>query len=74
MLCLKTGKVFIFISSYLVFCFCIVGAGAHSSIFMIKDYDCSNNYDNLLDRVLHHREVITSHLNWVCIFLGLFCL
>lgn len=38
---------------------------------MIKDYDCSYNYNNLLDRVLHHRDTIISHLNWVCIFLGL---
>jgi photosystem I P700 chlorophyll a apoprotein A1 len=28
------------------------------------------NYNNLLDRVLRHRDAIISHLNWVCIFLG----
>lgn len=38
---------------------------------MIKDYDCSINYNNLLDRILSHRDTIISHLNWVCIFLGL---
>nr|YP_010700408.1 photosystem I P700 apoprotein A1 [Phacus arnoldii]WCH63553.1 photosystem I P700 apoprotein A1 [Phacus arnoldii] len=51
--------------------FCIVGAAAHAAIFMIRDYDLSNNYNNLLDRVFRHRDSIVSHLNWVCIFLGL---
>ena len=30
----------------------------------------ANNYNNLLDRVIRHRDAIISHLNWVCIFLG----
>nr|YP_009145531.1 photosystem I P700 apoprotein A1 [Trachelomonas volvocina]AKL82444.1 photosystem I P700 apoprotein A1 [Trachelomonas volvocina] len=51
--------------------FCIVGAAAHAAIFMVRDYDPSKNYNNLLDRVLTHRDSIISHLNWVCIFLGL---
>jgi len=51
--------------------FCIVGAAAHAAIFMVRDYDPSLNYNNLLDRVLLHRDSIISHLNWVCIFLGL---
>ena len=51
--------------------FCIVGAAAHAAIFMVRDYDPSANYNNLLDRVLIHRDSIISHLNWVCIFLGL---
>ena len=50
--------------------FCITGAGAHGAIFMIRDYDPTQNYNNLLDRVLRHRDAIISHLNWVCIFLG----
>ena len=50
--------------------FCIVGAGAHACIFMIRDYNPSQNYNNLLDRVIRHRDAIVSHLNWVCIFLG----
>nr|YP_009326859.1 photosystem I P700 chlorophyll a apoprotein A1 [Caulerpa racemosa]ANJ70717.1 photosystem I P700 chlorophyll a apoprotein A1 [Caulerpa racemosa] len=50
--------------------FCIAGAGAHGAIFMIRDYDPTKNYNNLLDRVLRHRDAIISHLNWVCIFLG----
>jgi photosystem I P700 chlorophyll a apoprotein A1 len=50
--------------------FCIVGAGAHASIFMVRDYNPAENYNNLLDRVIRHRDAIISHLNWVCIFLG----
>jgi photosystem I P700 chlorophyll a apoprotein A1 len=51
--------------------FCIVGAGAHASIFMVRDYSPIQSYNNLLDRVLRHRDAIISHLNWVCIFLGM---
>lgn len=50
--------------------FLIVGAGAHGSIFMVRDYEASLNFNNLLDRVIRHRDAIISHLNWVCIFLG----
>jgi len=50
--------------------FCIVGGGAHGSIFMVRDYDATQNYNNLLDRVIRHRDAIISHLNWVSIFLG----
>jgi photosystem I P700 chlorophyll a apoprotein A1 len=50
--------------------FCIVGGAAHGSIFMVRDYDAKMNYNNLLDRVIRHRDAIISHLNWVCIFLG----
>ena len=50
--------------------FCIVGAGAHAAIFMVRDYDPASSYNNLLDRVIRHRDAIISHLNWVCIFLG----
>jgi len=51
--------------------FCIVGGAAHGAIFMVRDYDATLNYNNLLDRVIRHRDAIISHLNWVCIFLGL---
>jgi photosystem I P700 chlorophyll a apoprotein A1 len=51
--------------------FFIVGAGAHASIFMVRDYNPAQNYNNLLDRVIRHRDAIISHLNWVCIFLGM---
>ncbi len=50
--------------------FLIVGAGAHGAIFMVRDYDPAKNVNNLLDRVLRHRDAIISHLNWVCIWLG----
>nr|QHR91993.1 putative Photosystem I P700 chlorophyll a apoprotein A1 [Picea sitchensis] len=50
--------------------FIIVGAAAHAAIFMVRDYDPTTQYNNLLDRVLRHRDAIISHLNWVCIFLG----
>ncbi|OKH11884.1 photosystem I core protein PsaA [[Limnothrix rosea] IAM M-220] len=50
--------------------FLIVGAGAHGAIFMVRDYDPAKNVDNLLDRVIRHRDAIISHLNWVCIWLG----
>nr|YP_010338764.1 photosystem I P700 chlorophyll a apoprotein A1 [Glaucosphaera vacuolata]UNJ18714.1 photosystem I P700 chlorophyll a apoprotein A1 [Glaucosphaera vacuolata] len=50
--------------------FCIVGAAAHAAIFMVRDYNPAQNYNNLLDRVIRHRDSIISHLNWVCIFLG----
>jgi len=41
--------------------FCIVGAGAHGSIFMVRDYNAKANYNNLLDRVVRHRDAIISH-------------
>ncbi|TYI43838.1 hypothetical protein ES332_A01G195700v1 [Gossypium tomentosum] len=50
--------------------FLIVGAAAHVAIFMVRDYDPTTRYNDLLDRVLRHRDAIISHLNWVCIFLG----
>ncbi|UZQ52775.1 photosystem I core protein PsaA [Trichothermofontia sichuanensis B231] len=50
--------------------FLIVGAAAHAAIFMVRDYVPSQHVDNLLDRVIRHRDAIISHLNWVCIFLG----
>jgi photosystem I P700 chlorophyll a apoprotein A1 len=36
--------------------FLIVGAGAHGAIFMVRDYDPAKNVDNLLDRVIRHRQ------------------
>jgi len=48
--------------------FCVVGGAAHGAIFMVRDYNPTVSYNNLLDRVLRHRDSIISHLNWVCIF------
>jgi len=50
--------------------FLIVGAGAHAAIYFVRDYDPAKNVNNLIDRVLRHRDAIISHLNWVCIWLG----
>lgn len=50
--------------------FLIVGAAAHAAIFMVRDYNPAGNVNNLLDRMIRHRDAIISHLNWVCIFLG----
>jgi photosystem I P700 chlorophyll a apoprotein A1 len=48
----------------------IVGGAAHGAIFMVRDYDPVVNQNNLIDRVLRHRDAIISHLNWLCMFLG----
>jgi photosystem I P700 chlorophyll a apoprotein A1 len=50
--------------------FLIVGGAAHGAIFMVRDYDPAMNQNNVLDRMLRHRDAIISHLNWVCLFLG----
>ncbi|KAK8966290.1 Photosystem I P700 chlorophyll a apoprotein A1 [Platanthera guangdongensis] len=50
--------------------FLIVGAAAHAAIFMVRDYNPTTLYNDLLDRVLRHRDAIISHLNWASIFLG----
>ncbi|KAJ1681781.1 hypothetical protein LUZ63_022995 [Rhynchospora breviuscula] len=44
--------------------FLIVGAAAHAAIFLVRDYDPTTRYNDLLDRVLRHRDAIISHLNW----------
>nr|UNJ15970.1 photosystem I P700 chlorophyll a apoprotein A2 [Cyanidioschyzonaceae sp. 3]WDB00337.1 photosystem I P700 chlorophyll a apoprotein A2 [Cyanidiococcus yangmingshanensis] len=48
----------------------IVGAFAHGAIFFIRDYDPEQNQDNVLARMLTHKEAIISHLSWVSLFLG----
>lgn len=50
--------------------FFIVGAAAHAGIFMVRDYDPAVNQNNVVDRMIRHRDAIISHLNWVCMFLG----
>ncbi len=50
--------------------FMIVGAAAHAAIFLVRDYNPAENVNNVLDRVLRHRDAIISHLVWVCQFLG----
>ncbi|KAL2924374.1 hypothetical protein RDABS01_023608 [Bienertia sinuspersici] len=45
--------------------FLIVGAAAHAAIFMVRDYDPTTRYNDLLDRVLRHRDtsyhILTGH-------------
>ena len=50
--------------------FLMVGAFAHGAIFLVRDYDPAQNKNNVLDRVLQHKEAIISHLSWVSLFLG----
>ena len=42
--------------------FLIVGAAAHAAIFMVRDYDPTTRYNDLLDRVLRHRDAIISQV------------
>jgi photosystem I P700 chlorophyll a apoprotein A2 len=50
--------------------FIMVGAFAHGAIFLVRDYDPEANKNNVLARVLDHKEAIISHLSWVSLFLG----
>ncbi|MBW4440555.1 MAG: photosystem I core protein PsaB [Plectolyngbya sp. WJT66-NPBG17] len=50
--------------------FFMVGAFAHAGIFWVRDYDPDNNENNVLARLLGHKEAIISHLSWVSLFLG----
>ncbi|PHU11614.1 Photosystem I chlorophyll a apoprotein A1 [Capsicum chinense] len=50
--------------------FLIVGAAAHVTIFMVRYYDPTTLYKDLLDCVIRHHDATISHLNWACIFLG----
>jgi photosystem I P700 chlorophyll a apoprotein A2 len=50
--------------------FLMVGAFAHGAIFFVRDYDPEENKNNVLARMLEHKEAIISHLSWVSLFLG----
>eukprot|EP00871_Galdieria_phlegrea_P004000 jgi/Galph1/4600/GphlegSOOS_G3297.1 len=50
--------------------FLMVGAFAHGAIFFVRDYNPEQNKDNVLARMLEHKEAIISHLSWVSLFLG----
>nr|YP_009504652.1 photosystem I P700 chlorophyll a apoprotein A2 [Cyanophora biloba]AWW13761.1 photosystem I P700 chlorophyll a apoprotein A2 [Cyanophora biloba] len=50
--------------------FLMVGAFAHGAIFLVRDYDAEQNKNNVLARILDHKEAIISHLSWVSLFLG----
>jgi hypothetical protein len=42
----------------------MTGAFAHGAIFFIRDYNPEQNEDNVLARMLDHKEAIISHLIW----------
>ncbi|MED6186235.1 hypothetical protein PIB30_064930 [Stylosanthes scabra] len=50
--------------------FIMTGAFAHGAIFFIRDYNPEQNQDNVLARMLDHKEAIISHLSWASLFLG----
>jgi len=45
-------------------------AFARGAIFFIRDYNPEQNKDNVLARMLDHKEAIISHLSWASLFLG----
>ncbi|MCO5602049.1 hypothetical protein L7F22_056176 [Adiantum nelumboides] len=49
--------------------FIMTGAFAHGAIFFLRDYDPEQNKDNVLARMLEHKEAIISHLSWSSLFL-----
>jgi photosystem I P700 chlorophyll a apoprotein A2 len=50
--------------------FLMVGAFAHGAIFFVRDYDPEQNKNNVLARMLEHKEAVISHLSWASLFLG----
>ncbi|PHT34509.1 Photosystem I chlorophyll a apoprotein A2 [Capsicum baccatum] len=50
--------------------FIMTGAFAHVDIFIIRYYNPEQNEDNVLARMLDHKEAIISHLSWDNLFLG----
>ena len=45
-----------------------IGGFLSGAIFMTPEYTLNEIDINLLDQVLLHRNNLTTHLNWVCIF------
>ncbi|KAJ6951570.1 PsaB [Populus alba x Populus x berolinensis] len=50
--------------------FIMTGAFVHGAIFFIRDYNPEQNEDNVLARMLDHKEAIISQLSWASLFLG----
>ena len=50
--------------------FLMCGAFAHGAIFFVRDYDPVANKNNVLARMLEHKEALISHLSWASLFLG----
>ncbi|KAG4205222.1 hypothetical protein ERO13_A04G090150v2 [Gossypium hirsutum] len=44
-------------------------AFAHGAIFLISYYNAKQNEDNVLARMIDHKEAIISHLSWASLFL-----
>ncbi|XVE57354.1 hypothetical protein DITRI_Ditri04bG0084600 [Diplodiscus trichospermus] len=49
--------------------FIMIGAFSYKAIFFIRDYNLEQNKDNVLARMLDHKEAIISHLSWAGLFL-----
>jgi len=54
--------------------FIMTRAFSHGAIFFIRDYNPEQNEDNVLVRMLDHKEAIISHLSWDNLFLGFYTL
>ncbi|KAL5065688.1 hypothetical protein RYX36_027425 [Vicia faba] len=50
--------------------FIMTGTFSHGAIFFIRDYNPKQNEDDVLARMLEHKEAIISHLSWASLFLG----
>ena len=48
----------------------MTGAFSHGAIFFIRETNPDQNEDNVLARMLDHKEAIISHLSWASLFLG----
>nr|YP_003795268.2 photosystem I P700 chlorophyll a apoprotein A1 [Chromera velia]ADJ66510.2 photosystem I P700 chlorophyll a apoprotein A1 [Chromera velia] len=51
--------------------FLLVGSGAHASLYLIREQGDLTRTNSLVALCLNYRDAIISHLNWLCIFLGL---
>ena len=51
----------------------MIGALAHASIFLVRDYariSYNNTGYNIIGRIVTHKAAIISHLSWICLWLG----
>jgi len=65
-----TAQVSLYVHHQFIAGFLMVGAFAHGAIFFVRDYNPEINRNNVLARMLQHKEAIISHLSWVSLFLG----
>jgi photosystem I P700 chlorophyll a apoprotein A2 len=45
-----------------------MGTFAHAGIFLIRDYRLAGAH--LIGRIITHNRAISSHLSWICLWLG----